>query len=113
MSGTISNGVDSFTTLEITDYSAVSKTENVYHLPGQVSIQGEGPRSGSLPLVFASLSDALAAWAILAGPTSFTFAYPDLPSLDMTFVRDGEMRLRIHPQLRNRWLIDLGYREVT
>ena len=113
MSATISNGVDSFTTLEVTDYEAVSQTLNVYHLPSHVSLQGEGPRSGSLPLLFSSLADAVTAWSILSGASVFTFSYPDLPALDMSFVRDGDMSLKIHPLLRNRWTIDVGYREVT
>lgn len=109
---TISNGVDDFTPLAVTDYEASSDTRNVFHSPNWVTIDGEGPRSGILPCVFATLTAAAAAWEIMAGSTEFTFADPDLPALDMTFVRDGEMTLRIHPELRSHWILQIGYREV-
>lgn len=108
----ISDGVTTIDVLEVVGYEASSETRNVYHSPAAVSVHGEGPRGGTLPLVFASLADAAAAWDVLAAPAVFTFSYHDLTALEMTFVRDGDMTLRIDPQQRARWRIDLGYREV-
>lgn len=112
MAITITDGTNTIDVMEVTGYEATSQTKNVYHTPGAVSLAGEGPRAGTLPLVFPTLTDAAAAWEVLAAPEVFTFTYHDLTALTMTFVRDGEMTLRIDPQQRARWRIDLGYREV-
>lgn len=112
MAGTISDGVNTFEVLEVTGYEASSETRNVYHSPAAVSLAGEGPRSGVLPLLFPSLTAAAAAWEILAAPSAFTFTYPELPALSMSFVRDGEMRLYVDRDVREKWHIDVGYREV-
>lgn len=115
---TISDGVDTVTPILIDGYEATRESRNVVHViigtpEPAVTLRPAGPRRGTLTALFATRADALAAEAILAADDVLTFADPDVPSLSMTFVVDGDVTVGLDDETRALWTVAFSFLEVT
>lgn len=98
-------------------YDVESESRNVLHqilnrVDLDVSLRGEGLRSGTLELFFMTREDAFAAQELHQLFASFQLEDIDAPELDMVYVRVGRMRLHLDRLTRTRWILDVGFQEV-
>jgi len=113
---TISNGVESFSPILLNGYEATSETRNIAHrIIGRpapdYSLGGDSTRTDSLALLFADETEAHAAAEVLKDPGVFTLTDDDTPEIDMTFIREGNIRVRV-AETRREWLVECGFQEV-
>lgn len=77
------------------------------------SLQRAGATEGTYELFFADEADAFTARAWVREPGAMTWADTDHPDASMEFVLgEGEIRLRLDPVSRRRWILTLPVAEV-
>lgn len=117
MTATITNGTDTITPDLVLGYEAASESGNVIltDLNGDlvVTLRHDTPRRDRLRLFFETKADAWEARNLLASFVgSWGLAEDDHPEIDMTFVRDGSMRIVLDDATRAFWVVETGYQEV-
>jgi hypothetical protein len=115
---TISNGTDTITPTLITGYESDTESNNVVHriigrADPDVSLSADSLRSGTLELFFESYAEVWEAKALHAAPSVFTLTDADVPAINMTYVRDGSMTIRLDPESLELWTLSVGYQEVA
>lgn len=113
---TITRGGTTITPQLILGWESQRESQNVVHRvvnnpSGYVSLDSDGPSSGTLPLFFATRAAAFSAYNFLAGEGVYTLTDTDRPDTNMTFVRDGQMSIR-QDDSRAVWYLDVGFRQV-
>lgn len=107
---------DDFSPLAVVAWSPATESGNIVHrqLDGTIAVTiiGESPRSGELRMIFDNDTDADAARALLSRRTSFSLADTDRPTVDMDFIRYGQMSTVINDQVRQVWEFTVGFQEV-
>lgn len=78
-----------------------------------VSLVAPRPRSGTLALLFPDNATAAAAAQLHRERTTFTLAWPDLPSGAMTYVVTDSVAVSKDPDTMKRWLTTVSYQEIT
>lgn len=71
------------------------------------------PRRGTLRLFFATKVDAWACFTLHATPGQFAFADTDIAQTSMNYVVNGTIDIRLDPETRVRWLVDVPYQELS
>jgi hypothetical protein len=103
--------------LVLMPYEYGNESRNVIHdLIGGgivVSLVAPRPRSGSFDLLFADNAAAVAAAQLHREETTFTLTWPDLPTGAMTYVTSDSVSVRKDPVTLKRWIVTVGYQEVT
>ena len=79
---------------------------------GYVSLVGDGPEYGTLPLFFTSMMAAINAHSFLGNQGIYQIVDTDRMALTMHFVRSGPMTLT-QDDTRAFWYLDVGYRRVV
>jgi hypothetical protein len=115
---TISNGSATITPTLILGYESDAESNNVVHkiigrADPDVSLAPDSPRSGTLELFFESYADAWEARGLHAAPAVWTLTDPDVPAVNMSYVRDGSMTISLDPDSRELWTLSVGYQEVS
>lgn len=78
-----------------------------------VSIVTPRLRAGEMELLYATEAEAFACATLhTTGPT-FTLTETERPHLDMSYVVDGVIRVRLDEQTLEYWVVTVGYQEVT
>lgn len=117
MSVTIAKGATTITPALVLGYRAETDSLNVVHrkIGGgiDVSLADDTPRTGTLTLFFLTRAEAWAAQALHATAGSFTLTDSDLPQTNMNYVRDGKMEIALDDQTLTRWLVTVGFQEVS
>jgi hypothetical protein len=107
---------DTMSPLGVVAWAPATESGNIVHhlIDGTiaVSIVGEAPRSGELRMIFDDDADADAARTFLSRRTSFALADTDRPSIDMEFIRQGQMSTVINDEARQVWEFSVGFQEV-
>lgn len=88
---TISDGTTTFTPIVIVGWESERVAANVLHdiinrVDDDVTFRPAGLREGTLTALCPTLEDAMQLEVLLAQPKKMTFADPDHPVLNMTFV---------------------------
>ncbi|MAT17189.1 MAG: hypothetical protein CMF56_01300 [Leifsonia sp.] len=117
MSGSLSDGTTTISPQLILGYDVTSENEGVLHrhLDGTTSnsLQPDDPRSGELGLLFATEAAAQSAYEALRVPAVWVLTVADPAFVSMTFVRQGQMRIRLDPVGRRAWSLIVGFQEVS
>ncbi len=113
---TISDGDATFSPILLTGYEVTSETRNIAHrIIGRsspdYSLGEDSTRSGTLQMLFADEEEAHSAAAILRATAVFTLTDDDTPEIDMAFIRQGTLRIRV-TETRREWLLECGFQEV-
>jgi len=78
-----------------------------------VLVRPAGLRTGTLRLFYYLEYDAAAAEDMLAKAASFTLNETDRYTINMEFVLSGTLTRYLDDQTRDRWVVEVGYQEVT
>lgn len=78
-----------------------------------VTLRAAGRRAGRFGAVFATKATAMALEAELATARTFTLADTDHAEMDMTFMFDGQLELKLDPLTRRNWILSWDFLEVT
>ncbi len=117
MSGSLSDGTTTISPQLILGYDVTSENEGVLHrhLDGTTSnsLQPDDPRSGELGLLFATEAAAQSAYEALRVPAVWVLPVAAPAFVSMTFVRQGQMRIRLDPVGRRAWSLIVGFQEVS
>lgn len=70
------------------------------------------PRNGVMRLVYENEADAFEAVALHGLETHFTLESDEVPSVNMTYVVDGEISAELDPETLTVWVVTVGYQEV-
>jgi hypothetical protein len=113
----ITNGVVTIEPELVLGYETTQEAGNVVHeIIGRgdpdVTLRPARSRSGTLALFFLTEADAETARNSLATGDVWDLA-AELTTIAMSFVVSGDIMVRLDPETRLRWLVNVGYREVT
>jgi hypothetical protein len=114
---TASNGAGTTTPhLVLVPYQANLESRNIVHdLSGggiAVSLVPPRPRSGEFEALYLTEAEAFDALTLHQQPTSFELAESDVPTVGMTYVVDGTVRIRLDDQTQHVWILTIGYQEI-
>lgn len=117
MTTSISDGTDTFTATLMDGYTASRPSRNVPHAilgsnAPAVSLRPAGLRTGSLRLLFALHATAVSATALLASGAELTLDDTDFPTINMSFVLDGDVELSLDEDTRSVWWVQFEFQEV-
>lgn len=119
MSATISAGNGAGTTSPLTilsPWETAWRSRNVIHdLVGggiAVSLVTPRPRNGSMDLLYDTEAAAFAAAELHLQETTFTLTETDPASVSMTYVVDGDIRVRLDESSLLAWVVTVSYQEV-
>lgn len=107
------------TPLLVDGYEATRDARSVVHeVAGKtfpdVTLRPAGSRRGRLRMLFATETDATAAYAALSAQRVFMLTEADLPGIEMRFViADGEMLIGLDDEGRRRWWVEVPFVEVS
>lgn len=117
MTTTITGASPHTPTLLITYWWTRQSRTLIHPIPGAadgaVTLRPAGLRVGRAGAVFADKSAAMALEAELALAQTLTLADSDHSELDMTFVFDGQLELKLDPATRRNWILSWDYLEVS
>lgn len=118
MTVTITAGASTITPELALGYSASTESRNVTHAiigraDPDVSLAADTLRKGTLELFFATAESAWDAFSVHSTEGIFVLVDTDIPQANMTYARDGAMRIVLDPQTLRRWLLTVGYQEVA
>lgn len=106
----------SFSPKTITRVDGSNDSANIVHqlIDGTIAatLVGDLPPSGTLTVIFTSDNEMRAAREILARPCAFALASSTRPVVDMTFIRQGQLRPGMNDTVRSIWEFEVGYQEV-
>jgi hypothetical protein len=77
-----------------------------------VSLVAPWPRAGEFEMLYETEAEAFACVQLHAAETSFTLAEPDRPNVAMTYVIDGDIRIRLDEGTLDLWVVTVSYQEV-
>lgn len=115
----ILNPADVITPTIIDGYEGSYETRTIVHnvigaATTNVTFVPVGPKSGVMQLVFATKADAAAAATALKVGAMFTLDTDQDAPIDMTFVvAGGSLTIRLDPETRSVWLLEVPFAEVT
>ncbi len=114
---TITRGGTTIEPKMILGWETVRRSRNILHeVIGKpspdVTVQPSAPRTGTLELFFLTEDAAVAADELHAAPGALTLVNDDHAARSMTYVIDGDVRLRLDPATRLRWTLTVPFREV-
>jgi hypothetical protein len=99
----------------LTPWAASWQSANVVHtLIGRdtaVSVTGARPRSGEFQALYDTEAEAFECVTLHRGATTFTLTDSGIPTVDMSYAIDGEVRLTLEADLRH-WVVTIGYMRV-
>lgn len=78
-----------------------------------VSLIPPRPRSGTLRLFYRSETAAKAAMDLHGRETSFGLESTERPTIDMSYVVTGSVRVALDEATLDRWTVDVGYQEIA
>lgn len=111
----MTNGVVTITPDQVLVWESSTEAGNAIHeLVGggvDVTLGSDHTQMGTIRCIF--LDEAAATAAHSAMRSSAVWTLTSSLSIGMTFVRAGQMTLKLHEQTRAAWHLDIGYREVT
>ncbi len=117
MTISITDGTTTEHPVMVLGYESSSDSRNVFHdiLGGtrDVSLVADGPRAGTLDLFFLTEATAEAARQLLRTAARFTYSDDERPTVAMSFVRKGTLRMTLDPDTRTRWTVSVGFEEVN
>lgn len=114
---TITGGATTITPQLVTGYQSARAAGTIVHeIPGadmpSATLAVASSRAGTLSCLFLTEAAAVALEALLQTAAIFTFADPDIPLANMTFVLTGSIDRALEDTTRRRWTVSFGYREV-
>lgn len=114
MTITFTRGADTFSPWDRLGFDAKqeSRTTVRRHLDGSYgyTIAEDGPRAGTMRLLFLSADAAEAARVLLAQPGLWVIT-DDLAAVSMTIVRSRDLE-QVQRDNRRQWHLDVGFTEV-
>lgn len=119
MTSTITHALGTIVPTVVNGYTATRTAETVVHRiinrsEPDVTFRPAGLRTGSLRCVFATESEAKAAYGVLSDPQVFALADDDVPTVDMSFVvADGDIEISLDPDTRRVWVVTVPFVEVN
>ncbi|MEX1079803.1 MAG: hypothetical protein WED09_11920 [Homoserinimonas sp.] len=118
MADTITSGATTITPELIDGYRSERTAGNVIHPAADnpanvdVTFRVAGLRTGTLRLLFLTLTDALAAETLHAAADVLELASTDHPGLDMAYVANGAITVELDDETRALWLVEVDFQEV-
>lgn len=114
----ISDGTTTITPTLVLGYEASTESRNVFHqiidrAAPDVSLSPDSLRNGRLQMFFDERTAAWEAHALHTQSAVFTLVDGDVPEANMSYVREGGMSITLDPQTRVRWLLNVGFQEVS
>lgn len=102
----------------VMDIATESESGNVVHkLLGNpipdITLRPASSRTGTWKLFFLDEASSEAAELLHRQPGVFVLDYPERPSIAMTYVVEGRVRRTLDPDTLTRWVLEVGYREVS
>lgn len=98
-------------------YETTRNTGNVFHdvLGGgtDVTIREAELRSGTLRMLYLDADTARDALAMFGRAEVFSFDDPEVPGVAMSFALAGQLVLTLDSETMLRWVLAVGYQEVT
>lgn len=116
---TISDGTTTITPRLVLGYETSRAGQTVFHdvigkASPDASLAPLASRAGTLQLFFEDETSAAACVALHAGPATFTYTDSDHPTASMRYaVSEAGLSVLLDPDTRRRWIVKVGYREVT
>lgn len=113
------NGTPGGTTIPtlVLGYETSMESRNIIHdlIDGGIaaSLIAPRPRSGDLRLFYPAEADAWASFGLHSLKTTFTLTEASRPSIGMTYVVSGALRLELDDQTRDVWVVTVPYQEVV
>lgn len=118
MTTTITWGTQTVTPTLVTEYTSKREGGNLLHIvignaSPDVTLKAAGLRKGTLEIWCEDHATALAAEALHAQTGVFHLTDDTLPGVNMFYVLDGAIDTSLDGQTSKRWLVQVGYAEVT
>lgn len=115
---TISKMGQAITPKLLLGYTSSTRSNNVIHqIIGRanpdVSFAPDSLRSGTLRLLFTSEADAWEAFELHSTPGVCRLYDPNVPAVNMAYVRSGELDIALDEDSRSYWILSVGYQEVA
>lgn len=118
MADTITDGTTTITPHLIDGYRSERAAGNIIHQAADnpaevdVTLRPAGLRTGTLRLLFLTLTEALAAEAVHAAAGELQLGSTDHPGLNMSYVANGAITVELDDETRNLWLVEVDFQEV-
>lgn len=114
---TITGGTTTLTPLLITGYSSTRQTGNIVHAiigrsDPDVTFKAAGLRTGTLEILVADLTSALAMEALHAAVGTLQLVEPTAPGLGMKYVSSGAITVTLDDETRDRFIVGIDFQEV-
>jgi hypothetical protein len=121
MSTLITTGAETITPTQILGYADASEGGNIIHpilgrAEPDVTLRPGGLRSGTLTLGFqgaTSESDSAVARALLNSGVVFNIVSTDRGTIEMAFVRSGQVGRELEDNTRDAWTVTVDFHEVA
>ena len=115
---TISDGTTTITPLLVTGWDTSRDTQNVVHVivgraDADITYRAAGLRAGQLVVLCATLEAALQVEALAAQAKKLTLADVDHPSINMSFVANGRIRVELHDETREQATVSIDFLQVA
>lgn len=116
---TISDGLTTITPRLVLGYETGRGSKNTFHdvigkAAPDVTLEPLAARVGTLELFFEDAAAASACVTLHATAAVFTYTDTDNPSASMRYAVEGSgLNVQLDPETRRRWIVKVGYREVT
>lgn len=115
---TISDGTTTIAPDLVTEYETAQASRNVVHAiigrpDPDVSLAPAALRKGRIGLFFETLDAAHSARQLHARAAVFLYTDPDLPSLSMRYVIDGQIGQVLNDAELGMWGVTVEYQEVS
>lgn len=117
MSTTLTKGGASIVPLVVLGYESARETGNILHTvlgraDVDVTFKAAGLRTGTLQLLFPTLTAALSAEAMHSSVGSITLTSSDLPGIGMKYVPAGSIALALDADTSTRWTVSVDFQEI-
>jgi len=118
MTTTVTSGATTLTPVLVNGYRSTREAGNIVHQVigtewPAVTLRPARPRSGTLAMLCASLSDALAMEALHANAATLTLADTDLAGLAMAYVASGRIEVELDRDTRAHWWVRVDFQEIS
>lgn len=119
MAETITSGATTITPELVDGYRSERESGNVIHQAADnpsrvdVTLRPAGLRSGTLRLLFLTLTEALEAEAVHAAAGVLALTSTDHPGLNMSYVVNGTISVELDDDSRALWLVEVQFQEVA
>lgn len=118
MTTTITGGSQTVTPTLVTEYTSAREGGNLLHkvignASPDVTLKMAALRKGTLEIWCEDYNTALTTEALHAQVGVFRLTDDTLPGVNMYYVLDGAIDVSLDSQTQRRWLVRVGYSEVT